>query len=77
MKKITHIRVAPDNEGDPDDPPKAVYVDPPAADVLEAEPLKSGRHRIERMPEGEDDKPPATLWSWSEGPAQPDPGSRG
>jgi hypothetical protein len=66
MDRITHISVGPGAGDDADERPKAVYVDPPKPDALEAEPLKSGRHRIERMPEGQDDKPPATLWSWSE-----------
>ena len=35
MKKIVHISVVPDDDADPADPPKAVYVDPPEADVLE------------------------------------------
>jgi hypothetical protein len=66
MDRITHISVVPGDGDAPHERPKAVYVDPPAPDALEAEPLKSGRHRIERMPEGEDDKAPATLWSWSQ-----------
>jgi len=32
--------------------------------VHEAEPLVSGRHRIERTPAA-GEKPPVTLWSWS------------
>ncbi len=67
MEKITHISVVPDDESGPEDRPKVVYVDAPAADVLEEEPFVSGRHRIERTPEGDDDKPPSTLWSWTEG----------
>ena len=67
MEKITHISVGRREDADPDDPPKAVYVDPPAADVLDKDPFTSGRHRIERTPEGADDKPPSTLWSWTEG----------
>jgi len=67
MEKITHISVGPDDGSDPKDPPKAVYVDAPEADVLEEEPFASGRHRIERTPQGEDDdkQPPSTLWSWT------------
>lgn len=68
MEKITHISVGRDDDDpDPDKPPKAVYVDPREADVLEEEPFASGRHRIEHTPEGDDDRPPSTLWSWSEG----------
>jgi hypothetical protein len=67
MKKITHISVIPGDDAQPDDPPKAVYVDPPEDDVLEEKPFGSGRHRIERTPEGDDEKPAATLWSWTEG----------
>lgn len=69
MDKITHISVAPGDDSDPDDPPKVVYVDAPEADVLDEEPFVSGRHRIERTPEGDDDdddRPPSTLWSWTE-----------
>ena len=66
MEKITHISVAPGDDSDPEDPPKAVYVDPSAADVLDEEPFASGRHRIERTPQGGDDKPPSTLWSWTQ-----------
>ena len=65
MEKITHISVG--RGDDPEESPKAVYVDPPEADVLDEEPFASGRHRIERTPEGDDDKPPSTLWSWTEG----------
>ena len=54
MDKITHISVGPDDDAQPDDPPKVVYVDPPKADVLDEEPFVSGRHRIERTPEGDD-----------------------
>ena len=67
MDKVTHIHVGPGDDSDPEDPPKAVYVDPPDADVLDEEPFASGRHRIERTPQGDDDKPPSTLWSWTEG----------
>jgi len=49
---------------DPADPPQAVYVEGPEPDVHEAEPLVSGRHRIERTPAA-GEKPPVTLWSWS------------
>ena len=66
MEKITHISVGPGDDSDPEDAPKVVYVDPPEADVLDEEPFASGRHRIERTPAGEDDKPPSTLWSWTE-----------
>jgi len=69
MDKITHISVGQGDDSDPEDPPKAVYVDPPEDDVLEEEPFASGRHRIERTPEGDEDKPPSTLWSWTEGGA--------
>jgi len=65
VKKITHISVGPGEESEPEDPPKAVYVESPA-DPLEGEPFVSGRHRIERTP-GADEKPAATLWSWTEG----------
>ena len=65
MDDITHISVSPGDGGDPADPPKVVYVEAPAPDVLEEEPFASGRHRLQRMPEV-DEKPPATLWSWSE-----------
>ena len=65
MEKITHISVGRSDDSDPEEPPKAVYIDPPEAHVLDEEPFASGRHRIERTPEGEDDKPPATLWSWT------------
>ena len=34
----------------PADPPQAVYVEGPEPDAHEAEPLVSGRHRIERTP---------------------------
>ena len=67
MEKITHISVGRDDDSDPEDGPDVVYVDAPAADVLEEEPFASGRHRIERTPEGDDDKPRSTLWSWTEG----------
>ena len=67
MEKITHISVDPGDDSDPADPPKVVYVDPPEGDVLDEEPFASGRHRIERTPQGDDDKPPSTLWSWTEG----------
>ena len=50
MDDITHISVGPGDDADPQAPPKAVYVEPPAADVLDAEPFVSGRHRIERTP---------------------------
>ena len=66
MEKITHISVGSGDDADPEDRPKAVYVDPPEADVLDEEPFLSGRHRIERTPEGDDDRPPSTLWSWTE-----------
>ena len=66
MDDITHISVGPGDDADPLAPPKAVYVEPPAPDVLDAEPFASGRHRIERTP-GTGETPPATtLWSWSE-----------
>ena len=65
MDKITHISVGPGDDDEPEDPPKAVYVDPPAADVLDEEPFASGRHRLESTPEGDDDKPRSTLWSWT------------
>ncbi len=67
MDEITHISVGPGDDADPQAPAKAVYVEPPAPDVLDAEPFVSGRHRIERTPGTGDGKPPATLWSWSEG----------
>ena len=67
MERITHISVGPGDRDDPEEPPKVVYVDPPAPDVLDEEPFASGRHRIERMPAGDDDARPATLWSWTEG----------
>jgi hypothetical protein len=67
MDEITHISVGPGDGDDPEDPPKAVYVQPPAPDVLEAKPFASGRHRLERMPGGEDAEAPVTLWSWTEG----------
>jgi hypothetical protein len=67
MEKITHISVRPGDDADPEDPPKAVYVEAPEADALDEEPFASGRHRIERTPQGDDDKPPSTLWSWTEG----------
>jgi hypothetical protein len=64
---ITHISVGPSDDADPQAPPKVVYVEPPAPDVLDEEPFVSGRHRIERTP-GTDETPPATtLWSWSKG----------
>ena len=47
--------------------PQAVYVESPEPDVLQEKPFASGRHRLERTPEGDDEKPAATLWSWSEG----------
>jgi hypothetical protein len=65
MENITHISVGPSDDSDPADPPKAVYVDPPESDVLEEKPFVSGRHRIERTPPA-DDRPPVTLWSWTE-----------
>jgi len=67
MKKITHISVSPGDDAAPDDPPKAIYVESPEPDVLQEKPFASGRHRIERTPEGDDEKPATTLWSWSEG----------
>ena len=67
MEKITHISVARDDESDPEGPSQPVYVDAPEPDILDEEPFASGRHRIERTPEGEDEKPPSTLWSWTEG----------
>jgi hypothetical protein len=67
MEKVTHISVGRGDDSDPDDPQRPVYVDSPEADVLDEEPFASGRHRIERTPEGEDDKPQSTLWSWTEG----------
>jgi len=72
MERITHISVGPGDDSDPEDPPKAVYVDPPEADVLEDESFVSGRHCIERVP-GTGGKPRATLWSWTEGTADPTP----
>jgi hypothetical protein len=66
MEKITHISVGPGDDGDREDPAKVVYVQAPEGDVLEEEPFRSGRHRIERTPAGGDDKPPSTLWSWTE-----------
>ena len=67
MEKITHISVGRDDDSDPEDPPRVVYVDAPEADVLDEEPFASGRHRLERTPDGEDDKqPPSTLWSCTE-----------
>ena len=66
MDKVTHISVGQDDDADPEAPPKVVYVDPPAADVLDEEPFASGRHRIERTPAGDEKKPPSTLWSWNE-----------
>jgi hypothetical protein len=68
MKKITHISVGPGDDAEPEPALKIVYVEPPAADVLEAKPFVSGRHRIERTPSA-DEKPAATLWSWTEGDA--------
>ena len=66
MDDITHISVGPGDEADPDAPAKAVYVEPPAPDALDAEPFVSGRHRLERTP-GTGETPPATtLWSWTE-----------
>ena len=67
MDRITRISVGPGHDSDPEDPPKVVYVEAPRADVLDEEPFAFGRHRIERMPEGDDDTPPATLWSWTKG----------
>ncbi|MDP1847403.1 MAG: hypothetical protein Q8K79_06395 [Solirubrobacteraceae bacterium] len=67
MEKITHISVGRDDVSDPEGPPQPVYVDPPEPDILDDEPFVSGRHRIERTPEREDEKPPSTLWSWTEG----------
>ena len=67
MEKITYISVARDDDADPADPPKAVYVEPPGPDILDEEPFVSGRHRIERTPQGDDEKPRSTLWSWTEG----------
>jgi hypothetical protein len=67
MEKITHISVGRDDEGDPQGPSQPVYVDPPEPDILDEEPFASGRHRIERTPEGDDEKPRSTLWSWTEG----------
>ena len=66
MKKIVYISVVPEGDADPADPPKAVYVDPPEVDALASAPFVSGRHRIQRTPDA-DDKPPVTLWSWTEG----------
>ena len=67
MKKITHISVGRgDGDDDGENPPKAVYVDPPEPDVLDEEPFASGRHRIERTPEGDNEKPQSTLWSWTQ-----------
>ena len=66
-EKITHISVRPGEDSGPADLPKAVYVDPPEADVLDEEPFASGRHRIERTPQGDEHKPPSTLWSWNDG----------
>jgi hypothetical protein len=66
MDRITHISVRRGDDSEPEDPPKAVYVDPPDDDVLDEEPFASGRHRLERTPEGDDDRqPPSTLWSWT------------
>ena len=65
MDDITHISVRPSDEADPQGRPKAVYVEPPAPGVLDAEPFVSGRHRIERTP-GTDETPATTLWSWTE-----------
>jgi hypothetical protein len=65
MDDITHISVEPDDE-DPASPPKVVYVQPPEPDVLEEKPFVSGRHRIQRTATA-DEKPAATLWSWTEG----------
>jgi hypothetical protein len=67
MDKITHISVRPGDDAEPEDPPKAVYVDSPDDDVLDEEPFASGRHRLERTPGGddEDQPPPSTLWSWT------------
>ena len=68
MEKITHISVGRDDDPDAEDRSKVVYVDAPEGDVLEEEPFASGRHRIERTPDGDDDRqPPSTLWSWTEG----------
>ena len=67
MEKITHISVGRDDDADPEDPPKAVYVEPPGPDILDEEPFASGRHRIERTPQADDEKPHSTLWSWTEG----------
>ena len=69
MDDITHISVGPGDEADPDAPAKAVYVEPPAPDALDAldaEPFVSGRHRIERTPGAGTTAPATTLWSWSE-----------
>ena len=66
MERITHISVGPGDDAAPEDPPKVVYVEPAEDDVLEEEPFVSGRHRIERTPAGDDEKPPSTLWSWNE-----------
>lgn len=67
MEKITHISVGPGDDSDPEQPPQAVYVEGPEPDILDEEPFASGRHRIERTPDGDDEKPPSTLWSWTEG----------
>jgi hypothetical protein len=66
MDDITHISVRPGDGADPADPPKATYVEPLPPDVLETRPFDSGRHRLERTPSA-DEKPAATLWSWTEG----------
>jgi hypothetical protein len=67
MEKITHISVGRDDDSDSQQPSQPVYVDPPEPDILDEEPFASGRHRIERTPEGDDEKPRSTLWSWTEG----------
>jgi hypothetical protein len=66
MDDITHISVGPSDDADPAAPAKAVYVEPPAPDALDAEPFASGRHRLERTPDAGEALPTTTLWSWSQ-----------
>jgi hypothetical protein len=63
MADVTYISVVPRRSTQREERPAVVYVDAPAPQPLDAEPLASGRHRLERTP---GHRPPATLWSWSQ-----------
>jgi hypothetical protein len=67
MDDVIHISVDPGEDRDPQRPPRAVYVDGPEPDLLDEPPFATGRHRLERLPGDDAGKPPATLWSWTEG----------